>query len=82
MALEQEPIAAPPVESNESNEKKHDTGLLETDHENQGGRRMSRIDKKDPNVDYDDSSGLSVGQQIEMEKGNAIKYRSCSWRKV
>lgn len=30
----------------------------------------------------DDSSGLTVGKQMEMEAGNAIKYRTCSWPKV
>ena len=30
----------------------------------------------------DDSSGMSVGKQMEMEAGNAIKYRTCSWPKV
>ncbi|KAG9683278.1 putative amino acid transporter, partial [Aureobasidium melanogenum] len=30
----------------------------------------------------DDSSGLTVGKQMEMEAGNAIKYRTCSWPKT
>ncbi|GAB7348433.1 hypothetical protein MBLNU459_g6854t3 [Dothideomycetes sp. NU459] len=53
-----------------------------------GGRKMSRIDKAitKPIVpqgsDDDDSSGMSVGKQMEMEAGNAIKYRTCSWPKV
>ena len=25
---------------------------------------------------------LSIGKQMEMEAGNAIKYRTCSWQKV
>jgi hypothetical protein len=54
--------------------------------EGQGGagRRMSRIDKKD-SIDggaYDTDSTLSIGQQMELEKDNAIKYRTCSWQKV
>lgn len=60
------------------------------DPESQGGpRRMSRIDKAitkpigaGGDVDSDDSSGVSVGKQMEMEAGNAIKYRTCSWPKV
>jgi len=48
------------------------------------GRRMSRIAPpiKAPIEGGDVDSGLSVGDQIEMEKENAIKYRTCSWRKV
>lgn len=30
----------------------------------------------------DDSSGVSIGKQMELEAGNAIKYRTCSWPKV
>lgn len=33
-------------------------------------------------LDSDSSSGLSIGQQIELEKDNAIKYRTCSWPKT
>ena len=59
------------------------------DTENQGARKMSRIDKSitkpitggDPDLS-DDSSGMSIGKQMEMEAGNAIKYRTCSWPKV
>jgi len=55
-----------------------------------GQRRMSRIDKAvtkpitahGDHVDSDDSSGISVGKQLELEAGNAIKYRTCSWPKV
>jgi len=49
------------------------------DTERQGSRRMSRIDK--PAVSSDDES-MDIGTQIEMEKDNAIKYRTCSWQKV
>jgi hypothetical protein len=27
-------------------------------------------------------SGLGVGAQLEMEKDNAIQYRTCSWQKT
>lgn len=30
----------------------------------------------------DSESEVSVGQQIELEKENAIKYRTCSWQKT
>jgi len=48
------------------------------------GRRMSRIAPpiNAPIEGGDVDSGLSVGEQIEMEKENAIRYRTCSWRKV
>jgi hypothetical protein len=56
------------------------------DVENPGGRRMSRIDRPiaDPIIGGGDDtdSSLSVGKQMELEAGNAIKYRSCSWQKV
>jgi len=52
------------------------------DVENQapGSRRMSRIDKPADVAETD--STVSVGAQIEMEKENAIKYRTCSWQKT
>ena len=48
------------------------------------GRRMSRIEPvtKTPIEGGDADSGISVGAQIEMEKENAIRYRTCSWQKV
>ena len=48
-----------------------------------GGRRMSRIggvNRQD--MASDDEQSISVGKQIEMESGNAIKYLTCSWQKV
>ncbi|KAI9800344.1 MAG: hypothetical protein M1825_004114 [Sarcosagium campestre] len=41
------------------------------------GRRMSRIDK-----DSDSDISDTVGKQIELEAGNDIKYRTCSWQKT
>lgn len=35
-----------------------------------------------PNIPLDDESRLSVAKQVELEAGNAIKYRTCSWQKV
>jgi hypothetical protein len=29
-----------------------------------------------------DSDTDDIGRQIEMEAGNSIKYRTCSWQKV
>lgn len=29
-----------------------------------------------------DSDGEGVGKQIQLEDGNSIKYRTCSWQKV
>lgn len=33
-------------------------------------------------LDDDSSDSMTVGKQMEMEAGNAIKYRTCSWPKV
>jgi len=32
--------------------------------------------------DTDSENSISIGKQVEMEAGNAIKYRTCSWQKV
>ena len=53
-------------------------------------RKMNRIDGPitkpigAENVLNDDGtdSDISIGKQMEMEAGNAIKYRTCSWQKV
>jgi hypothetical protein len=53
----------------------------------------SNNEKKDPELgriespsrrDIDDSSdaSITVGKQMELEAGNAIKYRTCSWQKT
>ncbi|KAI7240369.1 putative amino acid transporter [Hortaea werneckii] len=57
-----------------------------------GGRRMNRIDRPvtasisgDAGLAHDDDStdpSVAVGKQMEMEEGNAIKYRTCSWQKT
>ena len=66
------------------------------DPERQGGpRKMSRIDKpisKSISGSVDgrrrsadespDSADITVGKQLELEAGNAIQYRTCSWQKV
>jgi len=49
-------------------------------------RKGNRIDadKKwgQPGSDVDSGESISVGKQMELEAGNAIKYRTCSWPKV
>lgn len=54
-------------------------------------RKMSRIDRpvtksiagdQGTTNDSDTDVSVSVGKQMEMEAGNAIKYRTCSWQKV
>lgn len=57
-------------------------------------RKMARIDKpitksisgsRVINGAADDTtsdSGISVAKQMEMEADNAIKYRTCSWKKT
>ncbi|MCJ1372366.1 hypothetical protein MMC20_003590 [Loxospora ochrophaea] len=57
------------------------------DEENQAPRerKMSRIGQPVSGVlvgEVDDDSTISVGKQVELEAGNAIKYRTCSWQKV
>lgn len=51
------------------------------------GRKMGRIDgpitKPINGAEVsDDDASTSIGKQIEMEAGNAIKYRTCSWYKT
>ena len=41
------------------------------------GRKMSRLGTL-----TDDPEKKDVDKQIELEAGNAIKYRTCSWQKV
>ncbi|KAK0307324.1 hypothetical protein LTR82_016042 [Friedmanniomyces endolithicus] len=53
-------------------------------------RKMSRIDKpfnatgggNDLTADDDTDPSISVGKQMELEAGNTIKYRTCSWQKT
>lgn len=37
-----------------------------------------------PELTGDDASdpSIAIGKQIEMEAGNAIRYRTCSWQKL
>ena len=43
-------------------------------------RKMSRVGGAGVTTDSD--SQISVGKQVELEADNAIKYRTCSWKKV
>lgn len=56
-------------------------------------RKMSRIDRPvtasiSGSIDGgrksidETGNGVSIGQQMEAEAGNAIQYRTCSWQKV
>ena len=48
------------------------------------GRKMSRIGPppKIGSIPDDSGSGDDYGKLVEMEAGDAIKYRTCSWQKV
>ena len=48
----------------------------------EGGRRASRVAGVARQNMTDSDSDLTVGKQMELEAGNAIKYRTCSWQKV
>ncbi|KAF2739875.1 hypothetical protein EJ04DRAFT_426111 [Polyplosphaeria fusca] len=43
--------------------------------------RVAGVARRDV-ADDDSSEDLTVGKQIELEAGNAIKYRTCSWQKT
>jgi len=50
-------------------------------------KKMNRIDGRytgatGTGLDSDSDSNVSVEKQMELEAGNAIKYRTCSWPKV
>lgn len=38
--------------------------------------------RRGSNMDSSDEASVSVGKQIQLEAGNAIQYRTCSWQKV
>lgn len=64
-----------------------ETGVYGYDIENNGppGRKMSRVAGPVSGGivgDSDSDSALTIGKQLELEANNAIKYRSCSWKKV
>ena len=88
-----------PSESNEKtfgNEGYYNGFQPDTEAQNGGPRKMSRIDRpvtksisgnladgRRMSADADASSeDITVGKQMELEAGNAIQYRTCSWQKV
>lgn len=70
------------------------TGSDPEKQQSNGGRKMSRIDRpvtksisgnlsgRRSTDDGDSEASITVGKQMELEAGNAIKYRTCSWPKV
>ncbi|KAF2094866.1 hypothetical protein NA57DRAFT_45751 [Rhizodiscina lignyota] len=82
MALNQEKVqdleSQEPPSLTDREKKKSISGSIASD--TPAGRRLSRIDRTVDDADNDSSIG--VGAQIEMEKDNAIKYRTCSWQKT
>jgi hypothetical protein len=75
-------IVAPPIaDATEDEKKSFDAADVEGGGAAGAQRRMSRIDGKDDHPSDTDST-VSIGAQIELEKDNAIKYRTCSWQKV
>lgn len=83
--------AGSPTPSNPSDEEKNNRSFYgnnekkDVEGENFSGRKGSRISK--PRVGstamgMNDDDSINVGKQIELEEGNAIKYRTCSWQKV
>ena len=90
-------MAVEDVSSSENNGKFGGEGYYDgfspNDAEKQGGttgpRKMSRIDRPvtksiTGDIPDDDATetSISVGKQMELEAGNSIKYRTCSWPKV
>lgn len=73
-------------------EKGHEDGFSPSpDRAEQGGRlprKLNRIDKPRTRsitgsvADTDDSDEDMIKKQMIEEEGNAIKYRTCSWKKV
>ncbi|KAL9122868.1 MAG: hypothetical protein Q9187_000579 [Circinaria calcarea] len=56
----------------------------DTEKQASSARKVSRVGGPIMGVvgDSDSDAALSVGKQMEMESSNAIKYRTCSWKKV
>jgi hypothetical protein len=61
-------------ESEKPIDKKVESAYNDPERQGSTGRRFSRVGS--------DGSALSVGAQIELEKENAIQYRTCGWKKV
>jgi hypothetical protein len=63
-----------------TNENITTTASQEKDPKNEKDGVFGRSDS-DAERQSDDTS-INVGRQIEMEAGNAIQYRTCSWQKL
>lgn len=71
---------ANPAHKHTLNEKK-DLNDLENNGRRSYERKVRICDPIAP-VASDDVSDLNIGQLTDMEKENAIKYRTCSWKKT
>ncbi|WPG99215.1 Hypothetical protein R9X50_00202600 [Acrodontium crateriforme] len=93
-AINQQPLSSTDQDA-AFGDKSYYNGFGSGDDENQGTtrgpRKMSRIDKPvtksisgagGAGTSDDDDMSISVGKQMELEAGNAIKYRTCSWQKT
>ena len=63
-----------------------DSGKLWTEYDNQAdvekdGHKGS-VGRRLRGSIVDEDAMISVSKQMELEAGNAIRYRTCSWQKV
>ena len=63
-----------------------DSGKLWTEYDNQTDiekdGRKGGVGGRLRGSSVDEDAMISVSKQMEMEAGNAIRYRTCSWQKV
>lgn len=82
------PQSSPSAEKVDPTVAKNDLNAAEN-----GGQRsrrpMNRIDgpitrpiSGEGALASDDDADVAIGKQMELEAGNAIQYRTCSWQKV
>ena len=69
-----DPHSASPTLSTDNND------YYDAERQDEKGRKFSRVAA--PGAVTRESDQLDVGKQIELEQGNSIKYRTCSWQKV
>jgi hypothetical protein len=67
-----------------TNENKTADDLFNNDAESGGSEKQRHGNRLGPSAGLDSSEeeSITVGKQIELEAGNAIQYRTCSWQKV
>lgn len=70
---------APPFQDPENLTGGHKWGRIDKPISSIVGKRASVAEGAELDEDGND---LSVGKQVQMEEENAIKYRSCGWKKV